>query len=58
MVGLCVMTVQSISGGSACTSARVVVPPSRMTAIPGLISSRARSATRRLLSGSTVSRTS
>ena len=49
MVGLWVMIVQSRSGGRALTTASVVVPPSRITAMPGLINARARSATRRLL---------
>jgi hypothetical protein len=52
-VGLCVITVAARSGGSACTTASVVVPPSRITVLPGRIRAAAISATRRLLRGST-----
>jgi TRAP-type C4-dicarboxylate transport system permease large subunit len=51
VTGLCVMTVAARSGRIAAATASPVVPPSRMTVIPGVISAAALAATRRLLSG-------
>lgn len=56
IVGLWVMTVACRSAGRARATARVVVPPSRMTRSPGLMSLTARAAMRCLLSGSTLAR--
>ena len=55
-VGLCVTTVHGRSGGSAAATARAVVPPSRMTVLPGSIRRTAAAATRSLPATATCRR--